>query len=354
MTLLTDSPKSLVAHLSGIGWELPELGLVDIGVSGGLNPAWRHWKSKLFAIGVDAIEDEVARLTEIEPNRNVRYIAARVGLPQGAEQIAATRSNYSLHRSLAYLATAAFANKTSDFSTLWRGTVGMADPPVEANYSNISDPMRDCFFGHHARRFAGERTPRMTNRTATVDEIVAELGMPRVDMLKVDTDGFDFDTLRGSVHTLESCLAVEVETQFHGPISRTANVFCNIDSFMREHGFSLFKLAPVSYSRSALPRPFVYDIAAQNHAGQVMWADALYIREGVHEADRRRNLALILDVYGLEDAAAEVIMETPHLFDVSALDFLARKVHGDDVTHDRLTRAFMADPVGFHTKLDSR
>jgi FkbM family methyltransferase len=355
MTLAAPS-NTLAEHLAQRGASLPSLGLVDVGVSGGINPAWRLWGEKLSALGIDAIENEVSRLAAIETNRGIHYVAARVGAPAGSSAAQApTRSNYALHRSTAYLATAALAAGNADFAALWRQTVGMETPPAEASYANIHDPMRDPFYSYYARRFAQSLAPRMTDRIATVDGLVSEaLSLQRVDVLKVDTDGADFDVLRGAENVIKDCLAVEVEVQFHGPVSPTANVFCNIDAFMRDRGFSLFRLVPALYARSALPRPFVYDIPAQNASGQIVWADALYVRDVDTRADpdRRRNLALILDIYGLEDAAAEVLLATPCLFgdDSSLLDFLASKVYGAGVTYRQLTEAFMADPIGFTTR----
>jgi FkbM family methyltransferase len=357
---LADSTNTLAEHVTKRGIPLPPLGLIDVGVSGGINPAWRLWGEKLFALGIDAIESEVNRLAAAETKRGIQYVAARVGAPAGsAAAMPPTRSNYVLHRSAAYLATAALAARKADFATLWRQTIGMETPPAEASYANIPDPMRDPFYSYYARRFAQSQAPRMTDRIATVDGLVSEaLSLRRVDVLKVDTDGADFDVLRGAENVVKDCLAVEVEVQFHGPVSPTANVFCNIDAFMRDRGFSLFRLAPALYARSALPRPFVYDIPAQNASGQIVWADALYVRDLDTKADpdRRRNLALILDIYGLEDAAAEVLLATPCLFgdDSSLLDFLASKVYGAGVTYRQLTEAFMADPIGFTSRLQKK
>ena len=360
MTLLSAANTSLVEFVAGHGLPLPPLHVVDVGVSGGLNPAWRKWDNRLAAVGIDAIEDEIERLTKLEENPSVRYVASRAVAPRGAPLTTSLNSNYALHRSLAYLAAQILSRPNRetterDFFRLWRDTVSgrMSPPPIEANYSNIDDPVSDPFYGYYARHFAGSGKPRVADRMATVDELLASTRLPRVDVLKVDTDGWDFDVLRGSEKALQTCLAVEIEVQFHGPVSDMSNVFCNIDSFLRRKGFSLFKLAPVTYARSALPKPFLYDIPAQNESGQVMWADALYVRTALPtgDIDGRRNLALVLDLYGLEDATAEILLETPGLFDGQQdrelLDFLARKVHGHGVTYRELVESFLADPVHF-------
>lgn len=348
MSLLQPKESSLVSFLRDSNITPPPVMLIDVGCSGGLNPAWRAWGARLAALGIDVLTDEIDRLTASETNPQISYVAARAGAQDG--QVPA-RSNYSLHRSQGYLATAALANRSCrDFLELWRRTVNGKTVPTEANYSNLVDPMADPFYAFYARRFSNVMSPRTTDRWATIDE----LWSGPVDILKIDTDGWDFDVLRGAEKVLTSCLAIEIETQFHGPITPTANVFCNIDSFLRDRGFSLFRLEPVTYARSALPLPFLYDIPANNIRGQITWADALYIRDfagGEVEQDRLGTLALILDLYELEDVAAEILLATPGLFP-GALDFLARKVHG--VSYREVTEAFMADPIGFHHRLKTK
>jgi hypothetical protein len=201
----------------------------------------------------------------------------------------------------------------------------------------------------------------------TLDALLAEAGSPVVDCLKIDTDGYDFDVLRGAENTLANCcLAIEIEIQFHGRISPKSNTFCNIDGFLREHGFTLFKLSPVSYSRAALPRPFLLDIPAQTEGGQIVWADAFYARDVADPAyakkfglqattDQKRNLALIFDLYGLEDAAAEIVLNGANLFspidDTAALNFLTGKLYGWHTTYRQLIDGFIDDPIHFHGKL---
>lgn len=250
MSLISTNNSSLVEFLEQSGVSIPLLSVVDVGVSGGLSPVWRKWGSRLRALGIDVIVDEIDRLTRIETNPAVHYVAARVAAPTASAPTMVPRSNYTLHRSQAYFATTALrqphrGRSESDFIRLWRETVDgdVAPPPLEANYANIAAPLADPFFSYYTRHFAQMERPRISDRVSTVDALVSEADtIEQVDVLKIDTDGWDFDVLRGAERVLASgCLAVEIETQFHGPVSTTSNVFCNIDSFLREHGFTLFK-----------------------------------------------------------------------------------------------------------------
>jgi FkbM family methyltransferase len=376
VSLLFPAERCLVDFLLSSGAELAPFRLVDVGVSGGLHPAWRRWHDRLIALGLDAFDDEVDRLSAAETNSSIKYLAARLASPS-SDPTDPERTNYSLHRSQPYLATAvlkgmAHDTKLESFRELQRNLangIGI-DYPLEANYANVKNPMSDPFFGYYARRFARKEAPRMTSRLATLDQVLEETNLPVIDFLKIDTDGYDFDVLRGGESAIASgCLAIEIEIQFQGRISQKANTFCNIDGFLRDHGFTLFKLAPVSYGRSALPRPFLLDIPAQTESGQVVWADALYARDladanyalkfGLSPTTSQlQNLALIFDLYGMEDAAAEILLAAPNLFapldDATLLNFLAGKLYGVRVTYRDVIEAFMTDPIHFHKKLGAR
>ncbi len=251
------------------------------------------------------------------------------------------------------------------FLPAWQKVMDLAPEqrPREANYSNVTDSSADPFLQYYTRRFAGSDDVRVTDRAATLDEVIAEAGLDgKVDVVKIDTDGHDLDVIESGRRTLAAgVLAVEVEVQFTGLRNPQSNIFCNIDSALRELGFTLADLTPVRYSRSALPSPFLYDIPAQTQVGGVVWADAVYLRdlladrtpseaEAAGARDAARCLALIADRYGLHDWAAELILAFPRLFsgcsDEALLDHLAASVHGEGMTHARLTEQFARDPLG--------
>jgi FkbM family methyltransferase len=365
MSLLSNAERHLIDYLLDQKLKPPQLHLIDVGVSGGVYPLWRRWGDSLSGLGIDVIIDEIERLRGQETNPGMRYVAARVASSESNP--ANTRTDYALHRSQAYLATVVLQRETpsseANFRNLWKETVFSSNAPIEANYSNIKDPKTDPFFGYYQRRFGRMEEPRITDHVATLDELVGETGVSmHPDVLKIDTDGYELSVLQGATQTLSKCVVVEVEIQFQGLLARNANVFCNIDALLREQGFTLCKLLPAYYSRSALPRPFLYGIPAQNNEGRIAWADALYIRDLADAnyeqrfgfsatADQRRTLALILDVYGLEDSAAELLLATPGLFDgyrdEEALNFLAGKLYGPTMSYKNLVEGFCRDPINF-------
>src|SRR5205823_1092351 len=127
---------------------------------------------------------------------------------------------------------------------------------------------------HYAREYynAGAEIEHATKRIA-LDEYFTSDDAGRIDFIKVDTDGHDYEVLRGCDEILRSgrVLGLAVEAQFHGPVSRDANLFSNIDAYLRSRGFGLFDLEVYRYSRAALPAAFVAGIPANTPTGQVSW-----------------------------------------------------------------------------------
>lgn len=367
--MLSGGNKRLRYVFKELTGALPVLRLIDVGVSGGIHAVWREWDKALHAIGIDPLQQEIERLRAAEDNPNIFYENAKVIPPQErSTNTADTRSNYPLYRSSAYMGTNLFTKSANgaairtakDYLVEWRkiATDENRQRPTQANYANFDDPRDDPFYRYYQRLFENSISlgnPHVTEAAATLDEIVAKHAFGSPDLLKIDTDGFELDVLRGALQTLSGTLAVEIEVQFHGLAAEGANVFSEIDRFLRQAGFSLMKLMPYAYSRSALPRPFLYpDLPAQTLGGPIQWADALYVRDMVtyvdpstSSTDRDRRLqiaAMVLDAYGLEDVAAEIILTFPDSFPGVAdllLDALAKAVHGPEASYNAVIEQFL-------------
>src|SRR5262245_4871028 len=203
---------------------------------------------------------------------------------------------------------------------------------------------------------------RMTDEETSLDEFFAGVPHPSIDFIKIDTDGADYEVLLGAERTMaeSSCLGILIEVQFHGDVSAEANLFCNIDRLLRARGFSLFDIEVYRYSRAVLPKRFVYDIPAQTIEGQVIFGDALYLRDAGDPnyeamwdislpAGKILKLAALSEIYGLEDCAAEVLCkyrkELDGLVDVShCLNLLVPEFGGRKVTFVDYGAGFDKDP----------
>lgn len=201
----------------------------------------------------------------------------------------------------------------------------------------------------------------MSETRIVLDEYLAADERNRIDFLKVDTDGGDFDVLRGAEEILRNgaLLGLAVETQFNGPIGSDANLFSNVDRYLRGFGFGLFDLDVNRYSRDALPAEFALDLPAQTVTGQVSWGEAIYFRdlgdpnyESVWDFVPSRvdvlKLMCLFEIFGLPDCSAELILRyRESLGDerlrTELLDVLAAEQAGSGTTYASLQRRFADD-----------
>ena len=201
-------------------------------------------------------------------------------------------------------------------------------------------------------------TGAMTDERITLDKFVSGKPDVNVDFIKIDTDGYDYDVLCGGdeLLTKSPVLGLFVECQFHGSVHQDANLFSNIDRFLRSRGYSLFDIEVYRYSRGTLPKPFFYDITAQTLEGQVLWGDALYLRDAGDpdyekmweiqlSPQKLLKLACIFEIYGLEDCAAELLegkrLELENLVDIEqCLNLLTPQLGGKKVVFQEYVRRF--------------
>jgi len=301
-------------------------GLVDVGVSGGMDACWEVFGGDLRAVGFDGLVKEVERLNATAGNSNRQYYSFLVGdktyrAPQGVPN-----SEPFPRTSAARAIEIADSNGRSHSA---------GSNPVATEVIELSD-----FF----------------MRAHPMD----------VDFIKVDTDGSDFQVLRGAKELISSApvLGLAVECQFHGLVHDESNTFRNIDRLVTALGFSLFDLEVYRYSRATLPKPFVYRLPAQTSGGQVLWGDALYLRDaGNIDYERDWSMALarekilklacLFEVFGMEDCAAELLLKyrsnLQELVDVDVcLDLLTPRARFRKISYRDYRKRFEQNPASFY------
>ena len=263
---------------------------VDVGCSGGFSGYWREAPKPTLLIGFDPLVLEIEYLQKRAlPNEN--YVCAYIISDEPA-----TRDEM---QSKAFEMT----------------TAGAANRQMARKGSS-----------YIKEQFNSGKEVEYTQTETSLDNFFASVKWRDVkpNFLKTDTDGFDFSVLEGAQSILSSTelIGVEVECSFHGdPSNPRASTFSNIDTFLRSHGFTLYRLEPHTYSRVALPSAFVYDIGAQTVDGTVQWADAVYLRDPFLSkdfrdaldatTDLRRKYLVVLDVLGFRDVFAQALTEFP-------------------------------------------
>jgi hypothetical protein len=277
---------------SGVFADAPLI-VFDVGASGGMDDIWCNFLPAYRGFGFDPLVGEIERLNGRSPPGQ-RYFDAFIGW-DGYESLCPTafRQDPVLSRNDSAMARS---------SAVRASALAAENPAREA-----AD--RDC--EGHDRALSSNRY--------SLDVFAANAKLAAVDVIKVDTDGSDYEVLLGARRLLEpgGALAVLVEAQFQGPVHPHANTFANIDLYLRGLGFSLFDLDLWRYSRANLPRKFVFDMPGPTHQGQVVWADALYLRDagdpdyaakwGALSPVQLLKAIALFELFGLDDCAAEAI-----------------------------------------------
>lgn len=163
-------------------------------------------------------------------------------------------------------------------------------------------------------RFAG--LPELVNldfsvdlELTTLDCVCQEEEIDRIDFLQVDVQGADLSVLKGGNAILNrTVLAVQVEVEFSSLYSQQP-LFADVDTYLRQQGFTLFDLAKAYRVRSRSP------IHSSAHPGQLLWGDAFYLRDAIapeadpafKTPDTLLTLACVADVLGFSDYALEIL-----------------------------------------------
>jgi FkbM family methyltransferase len=163
-------------------------------------------------------------------------------------------------------------------------------------------------------RFAG--IPELMNLDFTVDIEITTLdtfceseGINEIDFLQTDVQGADLEVLEGSAKILErTVLAAQVEVLF-SPLYINQPLFADIDSYLRQQGFTLFDLSTARRPRACSP------IISNVHPGQLLWGDGFYFRDLIGDnisthlktPEKILKLACIADILDFTDYALELL-----------------------------------------------
>jgi len=307
--------------------------LVDVGASGGIAQYWRQFEPDLAAFGFEPMVEECARLNAASLSPAIRYFDTRL-VAEGYEELFPPSAR-----------------------------AGWNDWPFKRTSAGRAQELLRMSYGESVNISAPQT---MSSHTSTLDRFFAERPGQSVDFIKVDTDGYDYEVLRGAQALLRErqVIGVLVEVPFHGITHPHSQLFSNIDRFLRENGFGLFDLETYRYSRASLPDGFVYDLPAQTFGGQAITADALYFRDVCAPGYAERwslslppyklaKLACALEIFGMADCAAEILLAhragLAAVLDVDeGLDLLARAIYGPGTGYRRLLERFESDPRSFY------
>lgn len=292
--------------------------VLDIGCSGGIDPAFRALGPALRAVGVDVVMSEISRL-QAKAAPGERYVPARLHIDPT-----------TLPRNSPW----------SRLSTAWA-------------MSHKARPAADGIIDNnwHEHELVDE------SEACDLDTLCKREHIRDVDFLKIDIDGGDYSVLVQAQRLIREApiVAVQVEVNFHGDARSPHHSFHYTDRLLRDLGFELFSLTTRRYSASALPAPFEFRHYGSTEFGRVLQGDALYLRDVIMAAAEplatRKYLALAAaaELCGIPDYAAEIVTGRPDAFGTSRelLDHLVPRLDGSAATYAEHTKQFFNAPECF-------
>lgn len=270
---------------------------IDVGCSGGIDPAWRVFADRLRVVAFDASVDECERLTANETHPGVKYIAGFVGLQPDHPLAVQVAGKPRYVRSI--------------FSRTSAGRM------AELQQERLKAASLEEKLLHNAWGMTKLADP---NKVVVVPSVLRQLGWADVDLIKIDIDGPDFEVLHSFDGQFEELglLATRLEVNLNGGSESWENTFHNTDRFMRARGFELLALDVRNYAMSALPSPFAITSPAQSVTGRPFQAEAFYAYDpagpdwpalaAAMRPEKLAKLAAIFSVWNQPDAAAEILL----------------------------------------------
>ncbi len=108
--------------------------------------------------------------------------------------------------------------------------------------------------------------------TKRIDDIP---GVGNVDFIKIDVQGAELVVLRNALKALSGALLIQAEVEFV-ELYRGQPMFADVDSFLRSQGFQFHAFN--GFSGRAF-KPLVANNDPNAGVRQVLWSDALYVRD---------------------------------------------------------------------------
>ena len=277
-------------------FEAARLVAVDVGSRGGIEPDLEPIAWSVAAWGFEPDEAELARLQESDPGpwRSLDHLPYAIAggkgrrelyVPTSPEGASLLRHNQAVGRDFAY-------------DDLFR---------IE-QVASVS--------------------------TVSLDEAIAEHGIPDPSFVKLDVEGAELEILRGATRALERAVALKTEVAFIEQRVQQPLAF-EVAAFLQERGYVLMDfIEPHRWRRySTTPAPYVANDRIPYSAGQLAQGDFLFLRDpaaieaaGGDAPEQLLRLALLSLCYGFFDHAYALFEREPlrsHVAAEFSLDALA-------------------------------
>jgi len=221
--------------------------VVDVGARWGCGEGWAPLGDRLRVYGVEPDAEECARLQQIAPE-HTRYVPAAFSDAPGPRTLHLTEEPAC-------------------------SSLRIPDPVLSRSFAEL-----ECMREQSSSTIEVER----------LDDWAARDRIEPIDALKIDVQGEELAVLNGASGRLDDVLVLDVEVEFN-PLYEGQPLFGDVDRFLRERGFVLWRLRQlVHYSPAELPGPAVpmsdtqiFDSQPSEPAlggGQLFWSMATFTR----------------------------------------------------------------------------
>lgn len=183
--------------------------------------------------------------------------------------------------------------------------VALGSESGRSAFRHFAEPAVGSLYAHDPRWLFSMAIPREGDTLQevadidleTMDDWCAEHAVEHVDALKLDVQGHELEILRGAPESLANVRTIEAEVWLN-PIVTGVPLHGEIDAFLREHGFALWRLDDQAHypvvdgegAPGSVQRVEAYghgQIQVQLPAGFLGWANAHYVRKEIFEVDVR-------------------------------------------------------------------
>jgi FkbM family methyltransferase len=261
--------------------------VVDVGARWGVAEAWAPYRNAVEVFAFDPDAEECARLGLTAPS-NVRYVPFALG---------SKRSRAPLYVTHQPACSSLFPPRQE----LARAVPVLADIELDTV---------------------------VEIQLVDLDSWRAENSVGPIHYMKLDVQGAELEVLRGAAFTLADVLILDLEVEWN-PIYEGQALFGDIDGFLRQNGFVLWRLSNhVHYSNArscAASEPLLttdyFDsnpVQRSGMGGQLFWSHAHYCRsEFSSESDaelpieRAAQAASLAVATGLVDLARTIVDKGP-------------------------------------------
>ena len=249
-----------------------EIVLLDIGARNGLHPRWQGISGRFRAYAFEPDLDECQRI-----NANAARLDYKLEcLPYALGSVA--QDNVPL-----------YVCSDPGCSSLYKPNMGLA---------------KQFYFGDNM-----QVTGTVPVNVSRLEEICRTREI-RPDAIKIDTQGYELEILKGAGDVLTDIKLVELEVEFNEQYQGQP-LFADVDGYMRSRGFVLLGLR-----RSYWRRKVEHKGLKSQFGGQIMHGDAVYYNERLLNGGRLSvadlvKFCMLFSVYQQDDFVGYICM-TPH------------------------------------------